>query len=120
MTATAAAAQATAAATPLLHSTEKTSASSTCVERKAGSHVFRGVTIRDSGTVSMGNFSSTSNTVPRLAGHFYSDFTVSGNKVLRLGNEGSNSDGHVFQAGVMKENEAVRLGDYADPDQRAP
>ncbi len=80
----------------------------------AGSHSFKGLTIRDNVTVSLGNVSNPSSILPHMAGHFFIDFTASGNKFLHIGNAGSNSEGHIFDVGVVEKNEATMLGDYAD------
>ncbi|KAI0907521.1 hypothetical protein F4823DRAFT_551427 [Ustulina deusta] len=107
-------AQAISTATPLLRSTENSHALAECEKRKAGSHSFKGLTIRDNVTVSLGNVSNPSSILPHMAGHFFIDFTASGNKFLHIGNAGSNSEGHIFDVGVVEKNEATMLGDYAD------
>ncbi|KAI1125408.1 hypothetical protein F5Y10DRAFT_268131 [Nemania abortiva] len=86
--------------------------------KNIGSHSFKGLQIRGSGTVTMGNISTPNSTGTPMAGHSFTDFTVSGNKVLHIGNTGGNSEGHIFDVGVMEENEVVMLGDYSDPNQK--
>lgn len=50
------------------------------------SHTFKGLKIGWNGTVSMGNISTSNSTEALMAGHSFTDFTVSGNKVLHIGN----------------------------------
>ncbi|KAI1737763.1 hypothetical protein F4680DRAFT_205569 [Xylaria scruposa] len=87
-------------------------------KRKAGSHLFKGLTIKDNVAVSMGNVSSPYGTPPYMVGHLFTDFAASGNKVLHIGNTGGNSEGHSFEAGVMEKNQATMLGDYTDLEQK--
>ncbi|KAI1293199.1 hypothetical protein F5Y03DRAFT_333129 [Xylaria venustula] len=88
--------------------------------RKAGSHLFRGITMKDNVNVSMGNISSPCGTitVPSMAGHTFTDFAGSGNKFLHIGNTGYSSEGHTFEDGVIEKNEATVLGDFANLEQK--
>ncbi|KAI0182391.1 hypothetical protein EV127DRAFT_449670 [Xylaria flabelliformis] len=110
--------QTTITTTPLLCSVNDNVASAEGAKRKAGSHLFKGLTIKDNVAVSMGNVSSPYGTPPYMVGHLFKDFAASGNKVLHIGNTGGNSEGHAFEAGVMEKNEATMLGDYTDLEQK--
>ncbi|KAI1349378.1 hypothetical protein F5Y01DRAFT_289456 [Xylaria sp. FL0043] len=89
-----------------------------CMKRKAGSHLFEGLTMKDNVIVSLGNVSSSHGAMPSMAGHVFTDFTASGNRVLHVGNTGYNSEGHIFKHGVVEKNAATMLGDYADLEQK--
>ncbi|KAI1178938.1 hypothetical protein F4777DRAFT_575590 [Nemania sp. FL0916] len=86
--------------------------------RDVGSHSFQGLVIRDNATVSIGNVSAQHNTLPNMPGHSFTDFEATGNGVLHIGNIGGNSEGHVFNNGVIEKNRTTIFGDYADLDRR--
>ncbi|KAI0550539.1 hypothetical protein F4679DRAFT_583505 [Xylaria curta] len=110
--------QTTITTTPLSCPADDNAALAECAKRKAGSHVFKGLIIKDNVAVSMGNVSSPCNTPPYMAGHLFTDFAASGNKFLHIGNTGGNSEGHVFEAGTMEKNETTMLGDYTGLEQK--
>ncbi|KAI0112204.1 hypothetical protein GGR51DRAFT_557385 [Nemania sp. FL0031] len=112
------AARQTSVITPVPRLANSNVALADCANRKAGSHSFKGLIIKDSGTVSIGNVSSPHGTPPYMAGHLFSGFVASGNKVLHIGNTGGNSEGHIFEDGVMDKNESTLLGDYTDLEQK--
>ncbi|KAJ3580517.1 hypothetical protein NPX13_g26 [Xylaria arbuscula] len=87
-------------------------------EKRKRSHLFQGLSMQHNIAVTMGNVSSPRGIMPSMVGHSFIDFEASGNKVLHLGNTGSNSEGHVFKDGTLKNNEATMLGDYSDLEQK--
>ncbi|KAI0535035.1 hypothetical protein GGR58DRAFT_26286 [Xylaria digitata] len=109
--------QTTTTTTPLSCPTDSNDTTAECTKMKAGSYLFKGLTMKDNVTVSRGNVSSPYGTIPSMAGHVFINFVVSGNKVLHIGNTGC-SEGHIFKDGVIEKNEVTMLGDYADLEQK--